>query len=51
MSLTGRKLHRSIAQETAMTESDQLYERLRQLAVDGALVLGLVLLLAVEVPL
>lgn len=30
--------------------SVSLYERLRQLAIDGALVLGLVLLLAVEMP-
>jgi hypothetical protein len=34
-----------------MTESVALYLRLRQVAVDGMLVLGLVLLLAVEVPL
>lgn len=33
-----------------MTEFDQLYDRLRRLAFDGALVLGLVLLLAVEFP-
>lgn len=33
-----------------MTEFDQLYFRLRGLAIDGALVLGLVLLLAAEFP-
>lgn len=32
-----------------MTESDTLYLRLRQIAIDGLMVLGLVLLLAVEV--
>jgi len=34
-----------------MTEYDQLYDRLRQLAIDGALVLGLILLLAAEITL
>lgn len=34
-----------------MTESVALYLRLRQVAIDGLWVVGLVLLLAVEVPL
>lgn len=34
-----------------MSETGFDYERLRQMAIDGAMVLGLVVLLAVEFPL
>lgn len=32
-----------------MSESDTLYDRLRQIAIDGLMVLGLILLLAIEI--
>lgn len=57
MSLPPRKLPASFNEEIAMMPTDDhsvssflFYERLRQLAIDGALVLGLVLLLAAEMP-
>lgn len=57
MSLSQRKLASSFHKEIAMMPTDDLavqsanlYERLRQLAIDGALVLGLVLLLAGQMP-
>ncbi len=57
MSLSPRKLPASFNEEIAMMPTDNrsvpsatLYERLRQLAIDSALVLGLVLLLAAEMP-
>ena len=57
MSLPHYKLPGSFTWEIAMTPTDDrsvssflFYERLRQLAIDGALVLGLILLLAAEMP-
>jgi hypothetical protein len=34
-----------------MTEADFIYKRLRQITIDGLMVLGFVLLVAVELPL
>jgi hypothetical protein len=48
MSLRFAILLPSINKEHVMAESELTYARLRQLAVDGLLVLGAVLLLAVE---
>jgi predicted amino acid-binding ACT domain protein len=40
-----------IREETYMTETEINVERVRQVAIDGLMVLGMLILLAVELPL